>query len=42
MALVRRGAVLRTTSGKIQRAARRTRYLNGLTHSRYADAPPPA
>ncbi|MET9522752.1 fatty acyl-AMP ligase [Streptomyces coeruleorubidus] len=39
VALVRRGAVLRTTSGKIQRAAMRAQYLDGLTESRHVDGP---
>ncbi|MFF6880496.1 fatty acyl-AMP ligase [Streptomyces sp. NPDC012474] len=42
VALVRRGAVLRTTSGKIQRAAMRAQYLNGLMESRHLDGPPAA
>ncbi|MGX1756532.1 fatty acyl-AMP ligase [Streptomyces lydicus] len=37
VALVRRGAVLRTTSGKIQRAAMRTRFIDGLLESRHLD-----
>ncbi|GAA2347947.1 fatty acyl-AMP ligase [Streptomyces kunmingensis] len=39
VALVRRGAVLRTTSGKIQRAAMRAQYLDGLLESRHLDGP---
>ncbi|MFB9539892.1 MULTISPECIES: fatty acyl-AMP ligase [Streptomyces] len=42
VALVRRGAVLRTTSGKIQRAAMRAQYLDGLMESRHLDGPPAA
>ncbi|MFJ4818358.1 fatty acyl-AMP ligase [Streptomyces sp. NPDC088801] len=42
VALVRRGAVLRTTSGKIQRAAMRAQYLNGLMESRHLDGQPAA
>ncbi|MGI5427572.1 AMP-binding protein [Streptomyces sp. CA-179760] len=42
VALVRRGAVLGTTSGKIQRAAMRAQYLDGLMESRHLDGPPAA
>ncbi|MGY0017665.1 fatty acyl-AMP ligase [Streptomyces sp. YJ-C3] len=37
VALVRRGAVLRTTSGKIQRAAMRAQFLDGGLVSRHLD-----
>lgn len=37
VALVRRGGILRTTSGKIQRAAIRETFLKGALESRYLD-----
>ncbi|MFI8889325.1 fatty acyl-AMP ligase [Streptomyces paradoxus] len=42
VALVRRGAVLRTTSGKIQRAAMRAQYLDGRTETRHVGGAPAA
>lgn len=40
VALVRRGGVLRTTSGKIQRAAMRDLFLSGALQARHLDAGP--